>query len=107
MLGATGTHEDVLDVEGDGLGPGESCALGECFGEVLPVVEVGLRRQWEVLRAGRLHDPGKPGPGQETNPVSASHEMPGGGQQRCDVAVHGNGCKQDGSHELTSVTSID
>lgn len=54
VLGSAGTDEDVLDVERDRLGTLQSGALGEYFIPVLPVVEVGSRRQRQVLGTGRL-----------------------------------------------------
>ena len=60
VLGPAGPDEDVLDVERDRLGTLQRGALGEYRVPVAPVVEVGLRRQRQVLGTGRLDDAGEP-----------------------------------------------
>ena len=60
VLGPAGPDEDMLDVEGDRLGTLQHGALGEYLVPGAPVVEVGLRRQGQVLSTRRLDDAGEP-----------------------------------------------
>ncbi len=93
VLGATRAHEDVLDVEGDRLRTSEPLALGKH--QVLPVVEVGIDGQRDVLGPGGRHRLGEPAARDEPDPVAALREVSRDGQEWGDVPVDGHGRDQD------------
>jgi hypothetical protein len=98
VLGAARAHEDVLEVEGDGLRTLEGGPLREDLLPVLPVVEVGLGGQGDVFGAGGRYGVGEPGAGDEAHPVPALGEVAGLGQERCDVPVDRDGGDDDRRH---------
>jgi hypothetical protein len=102
VLGPARLHEDVLEIEGDRLRALQGHPFREGFLPVLPVVEVGLIRQGQVLGSGGGHDLGEATAGDEPDPVSPLHEVAGDGQERRDVPVYGHGRDDDGRHRSPS-----